>query len=104
MCWQVTDRLKIVCCNFPSLLATSSYSGQLVWALEASQEAPQLLGGLDSMLSVLTLEEQIELAIRLSTAGAGLAGGQTLQAKAIQPHLAQASPAHTAHANPAHTA
>ena len=29
--------------HFPSLVATSSYSGQLAWALEASQEAPRPL-------------------------------------------------------------
>ena len=71
--------------DFPSLVATSSYSGELAWALEASQEAPQAqpLGGLDTMLSVLTLEEQLELAIRLSTAGAGQGEGHTVHARPV---------------------
>ena len=86
--------------DFPSLLATSSYSGQLAWALEASQEATQPLGGLDSMLSVLTLEEHLELALRLSTAGAGQGEGNTVQAKARPVNTIEARPVNTIKARP----
>ena len=69
--------------DFPPL-ATSSYSDQLAWALEASREAPQEpspQAGLDTMLSVLSPEEQVELALRLSTNGEAPAA----QARPLQP-------------------